>query len=266
MVQAYSVASRMSVLADYDYYEIRTRSDGKNISTGKIDPLATCLPLSQIAMTARSFAGPDEEFGRKLCAGLFARKGLRFYEGKRFLKYSPIEQQAWVDSHRAFLDEFIPSGREELFNEERIKVVDLIVNGDLERLRTRAAVQSSSMSAPVIKTVENIGSQITFSIMLAEASSVPSMVQIVDRDTGQKVQANGNFLKLEGIFEARMEAADIRTRIHRLGDASVVYSDGTVRRIAISPEFRESHANGVRAYRTANGFLSVDTRNSTRQA
>ncbi|MFJ2617813.1 glycosyltransferase family 2 protein [Glutamicibacter sp. NPDC087344] len=260
MVQAYASAKRMSILADYDYYEIRSRADGQNISAGTIEPDGYVSSLSEIARTARAFAHNDEDFARRLCAGLFTRKALRFYEGKRFFRYSVSEQQSWVDSHQKFLDEFVPINRSKYFSEDRMIVVGLISKGDLDGLRARARRQIDQAESPQVEQVAGDGTRTTFRVKAATGSAVPVQLRIVDRDTKEITRIDGTFIESTGSFHTSTESAVIAGKIRRLGDVSVHYSDGSSRRIAAPPEFNEFVGNGVRVYRTVNGFLSVDTR------
>lgn len=260
MAQAYAVAKRISILADYDYYEIRTRADGQNISVGKIEPCGYVESLSEIATTARKYAGPDEKFSRQLCAGLFIRKGLRMYEGQRFLRYTPAEQRDWVTAHQKFLDEYIAIERDELFNPERMIVINMIISGDVEGLRARAENQARSARAPEIKCVESKNEDVALSIAVVETPMDPAWIRIVDRDTGGQLQVDGVFQKAEGIFDVLVPGARIIDGIKRLGDAFVLYADGATKRIAVPADFKEKEIDGIRLYRTANGFLSVDTR------
>lgn len=260
MVQAYAVAKRISILADYDYYEIRTRPDGQNISVGKIEPYGYVESLSEIAATARKYAGPDEKYSRQLCAGLFIRKGLRMYEGKRFLRYTPAEQQDWVTAHQRFLDEFIAIERDQLFNPERMNVVNMIVNGDVQGLRARAENQASSARPPQVNHIEARNEDVALRIAVVETPMDPVRIRIVDRDTGEQLQVDGVFQKAEGTFDVLVPGTRIIDGINRLGDAFVVYADGSTKRIAVPSDFEEKEIQGIRSYRTANGFLSVDTR------
>ncbi|MGP5026688.1 glycosyltransferase family 2 protein [Glutamicibacter ardleyensis] len=264
MVQAYVAAERISILADYDYYEIRLRSDGQNISVGLIDPAGYVASLSHIAQTVRGRTGEDADYTRRLMAGLFTRKALSFYEGRRFMRYEPEARQAWVDHHRAFLAEFIPTDRQSVFNPTRLSKVELISNGDLAALERLATAEIEAAANPVVQKISATESTLELIVASPAGAPVPSGLFFEDRESGKTVHADLIAGADSHSYVATFALPELINKIARLGNARVRYTDQDLRRIGVPEQTAEVVHGGVRAYRTAYGYLSLDTRKARR--
>ncbi|WP_404290927.1 glycosyltransferase family 2 protein [Glutamicibacter arilaitensis] len=263
MVQAYVAAERISILADYDYYEIRLRADGQNISVGQIDPAGYVASLSHIAQTVRNHTQHDEAYTRRLIAGLFTRKALSFYEGRRFMKYAPGARQAWVDNHRKYLNEFIASDREAVFNPARLVKVELIARGDLAALERLATAEIEASANPKVEKIR--ASDSTLEVVMSSPAGAPTPSALLFEDRESKKSVKAELVASDShTYVAQFANHALIAQIQRLGNALVHYSDKDRRRISLSEEAGEVVHEGVRVYRTANGYLSVDTRKAQR--
>lgn len=249
MVQAYVAAERIRILADYDYYEIRLRSDGQNISVGLIDPAGCVASLSNIAQTVRGRTGDDAAYTRRLMAGLFARKALSFHEGRRF---------------GAFLNEFIAEGRPSVFNPTRLSKVELISNGDLAALERLATTEIEAAANPVVQKVLATDSTLEVIVASPAGAPEPSDVFFEDRESGRTVHADLTAGNEPHRYVATFAVPELITQIARLGNARVRYSEKDLRRIGVPEQIGDVVHGGVRAYRTAYGYLSLDTRKARR--
>ncbi|WP_139005405.1 glycosyltransferase family 2 protein [Arthrobacter crystallopoietes] len=111
MSQCYLLSQRTSILADYDYYFIRTREDGANISSTPTVPEGYTWSVGEIA---RILTEGDKDAGRArlFVLDLYRRKCLRVYEPQRFLKFTSEIQQRWMAAHADFVDRYIPDDLE----------------------------------------------------------------------------------------------------------------------------------------------------------
>ncbi|WP_219844176.1 glycosyltransferase [Arthrobacter sp. MYb213] len=264
MVQAYVAAERISILADYDYYEIRLRSDGQNISVGLIDPAGYVGSLRHIAQTVSAHTGKDAEYTRRLLAGLFSRKALSFYEGRRFMRYEPEARQAWVEHHGEFLNEFIGTEPQSVFNPTRLIKVELIINGDVAGLERLASAEIEAAANPVVQSISATNSTLELVIASPAGAVVPSVLYFEDRKSAEFVEAELVAGNDPHTYVATFALSDLIDKIARLGNARVRYSVKDLRRIGVSEHTAEVVHGGVRAYRTAYGYLSVDTRKARR--
>ena len=107
LTRCYLVSGRNSILADYDYYFIRTRQVGSNISSGRAEPEGYTESVATIARILKE-GHPDPTFADKLVLDLYRRKALRFYVPARFRAMSTDLQRRWVTAHAQFVRDHIP--------------------------------------------------------------------------------------------------------------------------------------------------------------
>ena len=92
--RAYLEASRVSMLADYDYYFIRTRPDGGNISATLGDPKAYIGSVATLMDIMRE-RSPDPELAEAIALDVYRRKGLKHFRPERFFNHRPKRLDAW---------------------------------------------------------------------------------------------------------------------------------------------------------------------------
>lgn len=103
----YTVATRVSILADYDYYVLQHRDDGSNISRRGLDPEEYTRDSFQVASVVHHGL-PSGELRDRIMAELFRRLCLRRYTGASFAKASEDRQSKWIRGHQEFIAAFLP--------------------------------------------------------------------------------------------------------------------------------------------------------------
>ncbi|WP_417366175.1 glycosyltransferase family 2 protein [Glutamicibacter arilaitensis] len=259
VVQAYMHARRVSILSDYDYYHARTRSDGQNISISYIEPHGYVASLTHIAQTIESNVRDDKR-SRELIAGIFSRKALHFYSGKRFLSYSEIARMEWMDEHSIFLNRFLAGQTAELFSGIQAERVAAILSKDYEHLVKLAHIDLRESRKPELMNLGTTEDGVQISIRSFATKLAPARLIIEDRDEKRAVtvelQANADGSLLTAEISSSKLAADLK----RLGNVCVVYGNTDTRRIIMDETIGNVMLKNVRYYRTANGYFSVDVR------
>lgn len=258
LVKAYCAAQRNSVLGDYDYYYIRARSDGANISMAPIEPESYTASLAHIATTLVEDV-PDPDYAKDLVASLFARKGLKVYRGQRFLNYREAKRKGWIHAHRAFLAEFLPDDLHR-FEGIRQKKVACIINGDHDELIRIAQQEVNEEQAPILRLVSPEDRSLKFTVVIPDYVSGSSSLVVEQRKNKARQYIPLHFSHSEGTA-GQLATAIIPLDVPQgLLDLSVGLQDGRLRRIEFPLESSETRHLGARVYRTANGYASVDTR------
>lgn len=146
MSQCYLLSQRTSILADYDYYFIRTREDGANISSTPTIPEGYTWSVGEIA---RILMEGDKDAGRAklLVLDLFRRKCLRVYEPQRFLEFSPEIQRRWLATHAEFVDRYISEDLEDQLATPFKQKTQFIRNRDMAGMLEYCKVEGSLQPA-----------------------------------------------------------------------------------------------------------------------
>ncbi len=257
LAHAYCVAQRNSVLGDYDYYYLRARSDGANISNGAIEPFSYTESLRHIASTLITYV-QDPGYARHLVAELFSRKGLKVYRGQRFLNYKESKRQAWIVAHRSFLQEFLPHDLDRFTGIRRAKI-ESILNNDHVGLLHLAQQEINENINPVLKDISVRSRQFVISVEIPDYFS--SGVRLI----GEKRKSSMRWL-----FESvESETADaVKQYVIPLNDLSGIVDlslelDGNrLKRLAFQDGIQGRDQRRIKVYRTANGFASIDARNA----
>lgn len=263
MVEAYCVAKRISVLADYDYYFLRTREDGQNISSRAIDPRGYVESLSHIASTVRNRTD-DNEYQQKLLAGLFKRKALRFYLGKRFLNYKPAKQQGWIKAHQVFINEFLPKNRDALFSRTDLAKTEAIVVGNVEELKRLAKLDLTSGEKPKLKEVTVTEHGFSLKVDTPVDGPKPTGILVKERAGIREIRFDVSAASAPGQYVAMISVEFLLAGLADFGDVFLEYQGEVPRRIRFPEDTVEGYLRGSRIYRTIKGSLSVDVRNAQR--
>ncbi len=112
LARCYLSARRISILADYDYYFIRARDNGTNISSQGTVPEKYTGSVFEIARIIKD-NHPDADHAELLVLDLYQRKLLRSYVPTRFRAMPPRVRDRWVKAHAGFLGQHIPLRLEE---------------------------------------------------------------------------------------------------------------------------------------------------------
>jgi|GEM_PF-1561613 len=109
---AYLNARRISILCGEDYYLVRARDDGQNISVRALDPEGYTWSVAEISRIVNASSIPNETKSR-IVLGLYQRKCLKIYVPERFAKYTRKRRQEWLTAHRKYIAEFISEEMEQ---------------------------------------------------------------------------------------------------------------------------------------------------------
>jgi glycosyltransferase involved in cell wall biosynthesis len=140
--RCFLLAESISTLADRDYYMMRGRSDGGNISRQPKDPAGYVRSVEQIVRTTNELTDDPGLRGR-LIAIVLHRKCLKLYAGG-FARLSDDLQQQWLAEHQRLLTRYVtPEIRTALapIDQERL---DLIIAGDRPAVLAHTAGPSST--------------------------------------------------------------------------------------------------------------------------
>lgn len=108
---AYLHARRISILSDGDYYFLRARDDGQQLSREELDPSTYTSSVSDICRIVREHLGHSAT-GDQIIADLYRRKCLHIYHPGRLATYDEATQAAWVAAHQSFVWQFISDAME----------------------------------------------------------------------------------------------------------------------------------------------------------
>jgi hypothetical protein len=141
VAKAYLAASRVSILADRDYYCQRDRSQGGNISRSPVEPAGYARSVGQILSIIRAEC-PDPALRDELVLLVYRRKALRWFAPHRFARFSEARRAAWVTAVRQLADEHVPPELERRLPYEFALRSSLVRRGDV------AAVSELALADP----------------------------------------------------------------------------------------------------------------------
>lgn len=147
--RAYFLAQRVSILTGEDYYQIRTRDDGQNISSRYLDPDGYTWSITQVSRNIREL-DPDPQRARRIVLDLYRRKCLKFYSPARFVKLKEDRAQRFIALHQRFQDEFIPVALEETLNQPFRSRSEWVRAGDANAIRAGSQLAVTELS-PVLR-------------------------------------------------------------------------------------------------------------------
>jgi len=255
----YLHAKRVSVLADYEYYYIRERGDGNNISAQPFEPMGYVESMTHISNTIRNNTTDDPQLGRLLIAGLFKRKGLKFFVGDRFLKYREARAKLWTAAFGPYVQEFLAERTTEVLSEHDTAKAMAIISGDYEELKRLAAKDSDVAVRPELTKATSKNDHFELHFSVPEIGPTPRGLYIDERDTDTRLQ----FPVAEqgsGRYVAQVPYAALSAQPLGIGDIHVKYDHAETRRIRVAANVKEATNAGTRVYRTVNGALSIDLR------
>lgn len=103
--QVYVHARRISILSEDDYYYLRARPDGGQLSQTEKNPATYTESVADIARLVRAGVS-DSAVADEIVLELYRRKCLIQYEG-RFARSTEAVQKAWIGAHQSFAREFV---------------------------------------------------------------------------------------------------------------------------------------------------------------
>ncbi|UYQ78880.1 glycosyltransferase [Glutamicibacter sp. JL.03c] len=255
----YLHAKRVSVLADYEYYYIRERGDGNNISTQPFEPMGYVESMTHISKTIRNNTTEDPHLGRMLIAGLFKRKGLKFFVGQRFLKYRESRAKLWISAFGPYVQEFLAGNTNEVLSDHDTAKAMAIIAGDYDELKSLASKDEEAAVRPEVTKASGKSDHFELQFTSAVIGPIPRGLYIDERETDRRLE----FPVVEqgtGRYMARIDFATLGAQIVGIGDIHVKYDHAETRRMRIGTSVKEATHAGARLYRTVNGALSIDLR------
>ncbi len=110
--RALLLARRVATAGDYDYYCLRRRRDGGNISRSSLGGARYVESVRTICRTVRELC-QDADLADSLVVSVYGRDALKVFRPDRFLRYSPKKRRACTRAVRALADELVPVALEE---------------------------------------------------------------------------------------------------------------------------------------------------------
>ncbi|NMR31275.1 glycosyltransferase family 2 protein [Crystallibacter degradans] len=265
MSQCYLLSHRTSILADYDYYYIRTREDGANISSTPTIPEGYTWSVGEIA---RILTEGDKDAGQAklLVLDLFRRKCLRVYEPQRFLKFSSEIQQRWMAAHADFVDRYIPEDLEAQlvtpFKQKTQFIRNRDVAGMLEYCKLEGSLQPTARATGIAFSASGVAMEV--SLEHGDMDTIDLLVR--SRDGG--IERSFRMLRVDNQlsqFRAELPYSQLddfpSAIVDFFTEASSRGMTGKLQRVTVDeqldlPEQRDHR----RPYATIHGSLSLDLR------
>ncbi|WP_313814375.1 glycosyltransferase [Glutamicibacter sp.] len=254
----YLLAKRVSILADYEYYFIRERGDGNNISAQPFEPFSYVHSVAHISQTIKDLTADDPHLGRLLTAGLFKRKGLKFFVGERFLKYREARAKLWISAFGPYISEYLPERREEYFSANDAAKTEAIIAGDYEELKRLAAVDLEASQKPelVKSAIKSDAFELRFTSPVS--GPTPEAVLVNERGGDRRLEFPIDKSSRNGQHAVLLTFSALSTLAPAIGDIHVKYAHAETRRIRVPKDVQETKDHGARVYRTVKGALSID--------
>jgi len=259
LVQAYCASQRNSILADYDFYHLRARSDGGNISLAPLEPVGYTLSLKTIASTLSTEVDDPSE-SQALIAALFSRKALKIYRGQRFLKYTEAKQLAWIAAHRQYLVELLEDPAAHFAGIRRAKVEHILAR-DLHGLRHLAQQEIAEEQHPELLDIALKGAKAHLTIQIPDYfSSQQRLVGVERQGTKRWVFEAPDDKSAQPVISFIIPLRELCGRV----DLSIELDDGRLKRLVFPDSLTEAAKSGIRIYRTVNGYASIDARKASK--
>lgn len=256
MVACYLLANGIGVIADSDFYSLRQRADGSNISYRPLVPHEYTSSIAKIAVVIKAMA-TEPDLAESMIIALWRRKGLKIYEPPRFKRYSEKVQDQWLEAHSNFLEEFMPvelSGRMSAIHHRKTEAI---------RRKDKTAVLATN----VLEAMLTQPATVTSAAVTDGCLKIAGMVAAPGIDTiSLSVEARGKRDKIlagivlpvkDGMFVGDMSGlVGGEVTLDFFAQTSVGELPGPNRRLVA--EDSGFATNGLfEPYRTKNGYLSV---------
>lgn len=148
--RAYLVARRISILSDGDYYFLRARDDGQQLSREELDPSTYTSSVSDICRTVREHLGHSAT-GDQVITDLYRRKCLHIYHPGRLATYDAATQAAWVAAHQSFAWQFVSDAMEASLASPFRERSHFVRRGDRAALLALAEVEGKPVMTATLK-------------------------------------------------------------------------------------------------------------------
>lgn len=266
LARSYLVSERTSLLADYDYYYLRTRDDGANISSQRTSPESYTRSVSEIARILTE-GHPDADRAGLLALDLYRRKCLRFYAPDRFRKINRRQARRWMSEHAKFAQRYISPALEEQLSFPHRERSALVRAGDLAGLRRLAAAEQFVQATARAVMVSCESDRISTEVVLDPTGELDCL-ELVLRGRGSDNCSTQRLDPLPaepGKYLAMLDGASLAGFGPVIVDFYVRASKdgftGAERRVAVDKSLPlPPGTSDLRTYATVNGKLSVDMR------
>lgn len=260
LTRCYLASIRNSILADYDYYFIRTRQVGSNISSGRVEPEGYTESVATIARILKE-GRLEPAVADQLVLDLYRRKALRFYVPARFRAMSSERQRRWVTAHAQFVRDHIPAALEAELSFPFLQRSRLIRNEDVAGLLQLAT--SEELVKAVCRATPLNADELELRFILEPAADFES-VRLLAQDRGTKT-ACSFLLRQDGPeFILDDPAQKFEQLENVVADLFVQLEinglQGPLRRVEAPAAGTPLEFDGTRIYATVNGNLSIDRR------
>lgn len=149
VVAAYLKAGRVSILSDYDYYFLRRRDDGQNISHSGLVPAEYTRSVAHITRQLMDSDLPRSE-AERLALVMYRRKVLKIYVPSRWRGYKVEKQREWVAAHAGYIAEFITPEMEQRLREPFRGRSRALRTGDLSAINAWADREDALSIVPTL--------------------------------------------------------------------------------------------------------------------
>lgn len=264
LTRCYLHSRQTAILADYDYYYLRRRDDGRNISSQGVRPRDYTKSVVELATIIEELE-PDPDLAELMVLDLHQRKVLRFYEPERLSLMSSLTRRRWVKAHSLFMERFIPERLDAELEFPFRERSQLIRSRDVAGLLSLAETQELLDQNPHAVRVVADEEMVRFELELEPSGDV-EIVRIVARarDAGAEAAATFAAQCADAAHRFVLPRADLAGLGPVVADLFVELRangiDGPPRRLRADADELPLSADWCRVYATVKGNLSVDLR------
>lgn len=266
MARCYLLANRVSVLADYDYYFIRTRDDGLNISSERTVPEGYTWSVGEIARIIKENE-PDPGRSDLMVLDLYRRKCLRIYDPERFGRLGRSVRGRWVQAHADFVERFVPMGLESELSPIFRQRSQLVRMRDLPGLESLADAEHLLRSVPHSASVRVGRRSAVLKFRMDPDGSFESLSLVLRSRGGGKEdrlpleldpQGSGSYI---GVVPEAVLGDYTAKIVDCFVEAKANGFTGPPQRVLINGATAlPVQGDGIKAYATVHGNLSLDLR------
>ena len=260
LARCYLAAHRTAILADYDYYFLRARDDGENISARRTNPMDYTESVSTIADIIRDNL-PDPGMADLLVLDLYRRKVLRSHVPRRYRDMGLRRRSRWVAAHARFVDRHITVNLEEQLAFPFLQRSRLVRQRDAKALLHLAATEDALTQ--VCRAVPPSPGSSGLGLRLEPYLDYES-VRLIARTRGSDHEItlelhprgleHATSLPLSELQVLGAVVVDLYVQLRLDG------IDGPLRRVVAPAAGLPLELGGARLYATVKGSLSIDQR------
>lgn len=191
LTRAYYAATRVSTLGDYDYYFIRRRDDGQNISQGRLDPPGYTWSIGEVSRLVKEH-DPDPARADRIVLDLYRRKCLKMYGPVRFGKMQNIHRDQWLHEHAKHIAAYIPPELEAELSPPFRQRSERVRAGDKEGLLLLGRIEQGEAVTTVVRgrwSLLSLQLDLRIELQQPESGQADLFLQLQDRDSDECTEA-----------------------------------------------------------------------------